>query len=95
MRRFMIRWLLPLAAIAFMAGLYVLGTIDAYQVNLRYILWKHHLWPHQRFMLSFLSSDGDFVMSLQGKTKAEIQGYFPRPEPPRAGDHWISASLQP
>jgi hypothetical protein len=33
-------------------------------------------------MLPFLSVDGEFVMSLRGKTKAEIQRYFPVLIPP-------------
>ena len=83
MRRLTVRMLLLLAAFAFIGGLYFWGTIDAHQVNLRYILWKHHAWPQQRFMLPFLSVDGEFTMSLRGKTRAEIQRYFPvliRPE---------------
>jgi hypothetical protein len=82
MRRLIRRTLLLLAAFAFIGGLYFWGTIDAHQVNLRYILWKHHLWPHQRFMLPFLSVDGEFSLSLKGKTKAEIQRYFPVLIPP-------------
>jgi hypothetical protein len=77
MRRPLLRITLGLATIAFAGCLYVLGTIDAYQANLRYILWKHHAWPLQRFMLPYLSVDGDFVMSLRGKTKEEVRRYFP------------------
>jgi len=77
MRRLVLRISVLLFVVAFAGSVIVLSTIDAYQVNLRYILWKHHAWPLQRFMLSFLSVDGEFTMSLNGKTKEEIQRYFP------------------
>lgn len=81
-RRFIVRALVLLVSVAFVGCVALLSVIDAYQVNLRYILWKHHAWPHQRFMLSFLSVDGEFVMSLKGKTKTEIERYFPVLVPP-------------
>ncbi len=33
-------------------------------------------------MLKYLTSDGEFVLSLEGKTKEEIQRYFPVLIPP-------------
>lgn len=56
--------------------------MDSHHLNLRYILWKHHAWPFQRFMLAYLNVDGDFNLSLEGKTKADIQRYFPVLIPP-------------
>lgn len=82
MRRWILRTTLALLAMAFAGGLYFFGTIDAYQANWRYILWKHHAWPLQPFMLAYLSSDGEFVMSLRGRTKADMQRYFPVLIPP-------------
>jgi hypothetical protein len=77
MRRSVLRISVLVVAFALAGSGIVLSTIDAYQVNLRYILWKHHAWPYQRFMLSFLSVDGEFTMSLHGKTKEEMQRHFP------------------
>jgi hypothetical protein len=74
--------MLVLAAVAFVGCIYFFGTIDAHQANLRYILWKHHAWPYQEFMLPYLSVDGEFTMSLIGKSRGEIQGYFPMLVPP-------------
>lgn len=81
-RRFTVRALVLLVSVAFVGCVVCLCVTDAYQVNLRYILWKHHVWPYERFMLPFLSVDGEFVMSLKGKTKIEIERYFPVLVPP-------------
>ena len=76
------RWItrtIGLVAVALVAlGLFVVGTADSHHVNLRWILWKHHLWPYDPdIALRYLNVDGDFRASLQGKTKAEIQRWFP------------------
>lgn len=71
-----------LSVAGLVAGIVFFSLIDAYQANLRYILWKHHAWPYQEFMLPFLSVDGEFTMSLNGKSRAEIQRYFPMLIPP-------------
>jgi hypothetical protein len=82
MRRGFRSTVIAASVIAIFAALYFFGTIDAHQANLRYILWKHHAWPYQEFMLPYLSVDGEFTMSLTGKSRAEIQRYFPTLIPP-------------
>ena len=82
MRRLILRILLLLAMLVFIGCVFVLSTVDSHHYNVRYILWKHHAWPYQTFMLPFLNVDGEFKMSLEGKTKAEIQRYFPTLIPP-------------
>ena len=60
-------------------GAFFLATADSHHLNLRWILWKHHLWPYdEAIALRYLNVDVDFRKSLHGKTKSEILRFFPR-----------------
>src|SRR4051812_20211653 len=77
MRRRLLRITLALVTVAFAGCIYFLGTIDAHQANLRYILWKHHAWAFQSFMLPFLNVGDKFTIPHKEKKKKEIQPFFP------------------
>ena len=65
---------------AFMVAtaLIVLGFDDSHH-NLKYVMWKHHLWSYNHLSLKYLNVDPAFRMSLIGKTRAEVERWFPRP----------------
>jgi hypothetical protein len=66
-----------LAAVVLAAGV-ALGSDDSHHTNAKYLLWKHHLWPYSRDLaLAYLNVDVDFRRSLNGKTRAELQKWFP------------------
>ena len=77
-RRWIFRTMALIAVVHCALGVYAAGTADSHHVNLRWLLWKHHLWPYDPdIALRYLNVDGDFRASLAGKTKAEIQQWFP------------------
>src|SRR5438270_14098635 len=83
MRRLLLGITLSVVAVACAACLRFMWTADSHHLNLRYVMWKHHAWRFEpEFMLKYLTSDGDFTISLEGKTKEEIQRFFPVLTPP-------------
>lgn len=85
-----------LIAVAFcVAGLgtvlVILEAADSHRTNPRYLMWKHHLyWYEPQLALRFLNVDADFRMSLIGKSKAEVERWFPhlRPVDPNDPAAW-------
>ena len=88
------RWLrIALGLIAALAlGFSVfLATIDSHHTNAKYLLWKHHLWPYKRDLaLRYLSVDLEFRRSLVGKTRAELQAWYPVLNLPKPDDPYIA-----
>ena len=88
------RWFLRLsmifiAAVVLAAGA-ALGTADSHHTNAKYILWKHHLWPYNRDLaLAYFNVDVDFRLSLIGKTRAELQKWYPALRPVDPGDPYL------
>lgn len=77
-RRWIIRAVGGFAAATILAIGVALGSADSHHTNAKYLLWKHHLWPYSRDLaLDYFNVDADFRMSLNGKTKPEIQRWFP------------------
>ena len=65
-------------AVVLFAGLVLADSVDSHHVNFRWILWKHHLWPYQPDLaLRYLNVDLQFRNSLHGRSKAEVQRWFP------------------
>ena len=65
-----------------------LGRADSHHTNAKYILWKHHLWRYEPDLaLRYFNVDVDFRLSLNGKTHAELQRWFPvlKPIDPKDG----------
>ena len=55
-----------------------LATADSHHINLRYLLWKRHLWPYSPSLaLRYFNVDTEFRTSLEGKTQQEIKQWFP------------------
>ena len=88
------RWILRLsmiliAALVLTAGV-ALGTADSHHTNAKYILWKHHLWPYNRDLaLDYFNVDVDFRRSLNGKTRAQLQRWFPVLNPVDPNDGYL------
>jgi hypothetical protein len=58
------------------------GTADDHHTNIKYLLWKHHIWHDEKSLgMRYLNVDRDFVRSLHGKTKAEVEWWFPELNP--------------
>jgi hypothetical protein len=56
----------------------IVGSADSHRTDFRYLLWKHHIGKYDRALaLRYFNVDVDFRMSLYGKTRAEVQKYFP------------------
>lgn len=60
---------------------FVVGTADDHRTNVKYILWKHHLWAYDPGLVGYLIVDNEFRESLKGKTRAEILRWFPVLQP--------------
>jgi hypothetical protein len=77
-RHWIIRVLAGLVAAVLLIIAVALGTADSHHTNAKYILWKHHLWRYDRDLaLKYFNVDADFRLSLNGKTRAELQRWFP------------------
>lgn len=55
-----------------------LALSDNHQTNIRYLMWK---WGWTNYSpetsMRYMTCDGDFQKSLEGKTKTEIRKWFP------------------
>jgi len=85
------------------------GFADSHHTNVRYLLWKHHLWHDPEFRgLRYFNVDANFRMSLYGKTREEVEWWLPPlipesqndpndkyygPEVHQPGFFWIGHSL--
>ncbi len=77
-RRSFFRILILVVLLAISGSIVTLSFVDAHQANLRWILWKHHLWPYDaNIALRYLNVDVGFRQSLEGKTRSDIQRFFP------------------
>ncbi len=55
----------------------VLGTLDSHHTNVKYLLWKHGWTGYEPLVaLKYLNVDVSFRLSLQGKSKVEINELF-------------------
>lgn len=78
-----------LTAIVLAAGI-ALASDDSHHTNAKYLLWKHHLWPYSRDLaLTYFNVDADFRASLNGKTRAELQTWFPVLTPIDPNDSYL------
>jgi hypothetical protein len=56
----------------------ILGTADSHRTNYRYLLWKHQIGRYDPALaLRYFNVDVEFRISLYGRTRAEVQKYFP------------------
>jgi len=87
------------AGILFVLSTVIFGGIlifilpqNSHHTNLRYILWKHHLYPYESGG-AFLNVDVPFRLSLIGKSQQEIMTYFPSLQSPKqAGSYEMANS---
>src|SRR5262249_53010549 len=82
------RAMTTIVAGAFMVAtaLVVLAFDDSHHTNLKYLMWKHHLWSYNHLSLKYLNVDPAFRMSLVGKTRAEVERWFPILQPSEKAD---------
>jgi hypothetical protein len=67
-----------------------LGTDDNHKTNVKYLMWKHHLYPYSgELALRYFNVDVDFRMSLYGKSKKEVQRWFPVLQPINHSDSYL------
>lgn len=96
-RRRIIRVILGVVAAMIVLVGVGLGIDDSHRTNAKYLLWKHHLWPYSRNLaLRYFNVDSAFRRSLDGKTKAEVQRWFPVLTPLNPNDHrlpYLSGNL--
>ena len=76
------------AGVVFIA--FILGGADSHHTNAKYILWKHHLWRYEPDLaLQYFNVDVDFRLSLNGKTRGELQRWFPVLKPVDPNDPYL------
>jgi hypothetical protein len=55
-----------------------LGFTDGHNTNLKYLMWKWGWTDYSpEICMRYMSCDGHFQTSLEGKTKTEIRKWFP------------------
>jgi hypothetical protein len=61
---------------------------DSHHLNVRYNLWKWHLAAFDRALVGrFLKVDNGFRASLVGKSRADLEGWFPAVRAPGASEY--------
>lgn len=77
--RFRPRLILWVVTCIVLAGLITYeGTADNHHTNIRYLLWKYRLrGGDAKLGLRYFNVDMDFRLSLYGKTKSEVERWFP------------------
>ena len=83
------RWVVVATLVLVSIGclVWVAGSIDSHHTNLKYLLWKAGFnRSDPSIALHFMNVDSDFRQSLEGKTKEEVQEWFPNLVPPEKGN---------
>ena len=66
-------------SVAVVVGIASLVAIDDnHKTNLKYLMWKHHLVRYEpKLALRYFNVDAEFRLSLIGKTRTEVEAWFP------------------
>lgn len=87
------RWVAGILVLLIAGGIFIvisLGGADSHHTNAKYILWKHHLWRYDPDLaLRYFNVDVDFRLSLNGKSRSQLQRWFPVLKPIDPSDSYL------
>ena len=79
-----------ISAVILTGVLVILAVDDNHKTNLKYLMWKHHLHRYEPDLaLKYFNVDGEFRSSLLGKSKADVERWFPILQPVDPADPYL------